>query len=231
MNHHDHHDSSSPIPAAAKTGSCCATHDEAQVADSVTDPVCGMSVDPHTAQHRAEYQGRTWYFCSAHCREKFLAEPTRHLSDPAAAAPVPQGTLYTCPMHPEVQKVGPGTCPKCGMALEPMMPSAEQGDSELVAVRRRFWISAALALPLLVIAMGPHLFGIHVSETTARTLRWAELLLSAPLVLWAGLDYYRRGWLGLVHRSGADEAGPRHGGCVFRSGGRHHGPRAARRVA
>ncbi|WP_395681209.1 heavy metal translocating P-type ATPase [Dokdonella sp.] len=201
MNHHDHHDSSSPVPAAAKTGSCCARHDEAQVADSVRDPVCGMSVDPHTAQHRAEYRGRTWYFCSAHCREEFLAEPTRHLSDPAAAAPVPQGTLYTCPMHPEVQQVGPGTCPKCGMALEPMMPSAEQDDSELLAVRRRFGISAALALPLLVIAMGPHLFGIHVSETTSRTLRWAELLLSAPLVLWAGLDYYRRGWLGVVHRS------------------------------
>jgi Cu+-exporting ATPase len=160
-----------------------------------------MSVDPHTAQHRVERQGHTYYFCSARCRERFQADPSRYLSDQAVAAPVPEGTLYTCPMHPEVQQIGPGTCPKCGMALEPMMPSAEQDDSELQSVRRRFWISAVLAVPLLFIAMGPHVLGFHVSEATAHVLRWAELVLAAPLVLWVGLDYYRRGWIGVMHRS------------------------------
>jgi Cu+-exporting ATPase len=160
-----------------------------------------MTVDPHAAQYRSAYQGHPYYFCSARCREKFEAEPNRYLGDTISVAPVSAGTLYTCPMHPEVQQIGPGTCPKCGMALEPMMPSADEDDSELKNVRRRFWISGALALPLLVIAMGPHLFGLHVDLATERILRWAELVLSAPLVLWAGLDYYRRGWLGIVHRS------------------------------
>jgi Cu+-exporting ATPase len=160
-----------------------------------------MTVDPHTAPHRAEYRGRPYYFCSARCREKFEADPERYLAATVDADPVTAGTIYTCPMHPEVQQIGPGTCPKCGMALEPMIPSANEDDGELRSVRRRFWVSTALALPLLAIAMGPHLFGIEFGMATARVLRWAELLLSAPLVLWAGLDYYRRGWLGVVHRS------------------------------
>ena len=199
---HPHEHSHAPTPPTEKaTGSCCSGHHAATHAVGVLDPVCGMTVDPHTAKHRAEYQGRPYSFCSARCREKFEAEPKRYLGGKVDAEPVPEGSVYTCPMHPEVQQIGPGTCPKCGMALEPMMPSADQDDAELTSVRRRFWISAALALPLLVIAMGPHLFGIEFSMAIARVLRWVELLLSAPLVLWAGLDYYRRGWLGVVHRS------------------------------
>jgi Cu+-exporting ATPase len=202
-----HHDPSSPLPDASTSstektqGSCCSGRGHSATATGILDPVCGMTVDPHSAKHRADYHGRTYYFCSARCREKFAAEPERFLDDQVADDPVPEGTVYTCPMHPEIQQIGPGTCPKCGMALEPMMPTTDGNDHELESVRRRFWISAVLAVPLVLIAMGPHLFGIHVSEPMAHALRWAELALSAPLVLWAGLDYYRRGWLGVVHRS------------------------------
>ena len=197
MHSHGEHDGSSEKVVK----SCCTgAHPPARVTDA-RDPVCGMTVDPRATTHRAEHHGHTYRFCSAGCREKFVAEPERYLGDSVAPTPVSEGTLYTCPMHPEVQQAGPGTCPKCGMALEPMMPAADEDDRELRSVQRRFLVSAALAGPLLVIAMGPHLFGLHVDETTARMLRWAEFALSAPLVLWAALDYYRRGWLGVVHRS------------------------------
>lgn len=165
------------------------------------DPVCGMQVDPATARHRADHQGHTYYFCAAGCREKFVAEPQRWLektrSQPTEA--VAAGTIYTCPMHPEIRQDVPGTCPKCGMALEPAAPAAEENDTELRGVRRKFWIAAALAAPLLVVAMGSHLFGDWANASG--TLRWIELGLATPLVLWLGLDYYRRGWLGVVHRS------------------------------
>jgi len=162
------------------------------------DPVCGMHVDPLTAKYRAEHAGQAYYFCSNRCREKFVAEPTRYVNAEASAWAVVEGAIYTCPMHPEIQQRGPGNCPKCGMALEPMMPTAEQDDSELQTVRRKFLVSAALAIPLLLIAMGPHLFGMHSGEPTAHILRWAELLLSAPLVLWTGTSYYVRGWKGVA---------------------------------
>ncbi|MEO7324954.1 MAG: YHS domain-containing protein, partial [Dokdonella sp.] len=99
--------------------------------NTVLDPVCGMHVDPHTTQHRADHAGHPYYFCSARCQEKFAADPDRYLSASIAAAPVIEGTIYTCPMHPEVQQVGPGSCPKCGMALEPMLPTADSDDTEL----------------------------------------------------------------------------------------------------
>jgi Cu+-exporting ATPase len=117
------------------------------------------------------------------------------------AAPVPEGTIYTCPMHPQIRQLGPGSCPICGMALEPLMPTDQEDDSELRSVRRRLWISAALTLPVIAIAMLPHLFDFHLSMGTARLLRGAELALTAPVVLWAALAYYRRGWLGVVKRS------------------------------
>jgi len=111
------------------------------------------------------------------------------------------GAIYTCPMHPEVRQVGPGSCPKCGMALEPEMPSEHEDDSELRAVRRKFWIALILAVPLVLVAMLPHLFDLGMSQAAAARLRIAELLLSAPIVLWAGLDYYRRGWMGVRNRA------------------------------
>ncbi|HET6912371.1 MAG TPA: heavy metal translocating P-type ATPase [Rhodanobacteraceae bacterium] len=170
----------------------------------MTDPVCGMRIDPHTAQFRAEHGGRPYYFCSAGCRAKFIAEPQRWLHKrEAKQEKVPDGTIYTCPMHPEVQQIGPGSCPKCGMALEPMLPSAsdEGEDNELRVVRRKFWMAVVFAVPLLLVAMVPHFTGMQFDMTTARALRWIEFALSLPLVLWLGLDYYRRGWLGVVHRS------------------------------
>lgn len=110
------------------------------------------------------------------------------------------GTVYTCPMHPEVRQLGPGYCPKCGMALEPEMPSEHEDDSELRAVRRKFWVALALTIPV-VAGMLPHLFDLDIAHSTARVLRGMELLLSLPVVSWAALDYYRRGWMGVVNRA------------------------------
>jgi Cu+-exporting ATPase len=114
---------------------------------------------------------------------------------------VPEGTIYTCPMHPEVRQVGPGNCPKCGMALEPILPGATEDDTEERAVRKRFWIALALSVPILGIAMIPHVLGLPLSYGMAQMLRMFELVLTAPVVLWAAADYYRRGWIGVVHRA------------------------------
>jgi Cu+-exporting ATPase len=114
---------------------------------------------------------------------------------------VAAGTIYTCPMHPEIRQIGPGHCPKCGMALEPLMPTENEDDGEIRSVRRRFWIALTLAFPVMVIAMVPHLFGRVLDSSMAWPLRMLELALSAPVVLWAAVPYYRRGWLGVVHRA------------------------------
>jgi P-type Cu+ transporter len=119
----------------------------------------------------------------------------------APRADVPAGTIYTCPMHPEVRQIGPGHCPKCGMALEPLMPTMREDDSEIRGVRRRFWIALTLAIPVMLIAMVPHLVGRVLDPSTASTLRLLELALSAPVVLWAAVPYFRRGWLGVIHRT------------------------------
>jgi Cu+-exporting ATPase len=160
-----------------------------------------MQVDPLTTRHHAETDGQTYYFCSDGCRKKFIADPKRYLTESTSPAHVREGAMYTCPMHPEIQQVGPGFCPKCGMALEPMVPVADGDDTELRAVRRKLLISTALAVPLLLIAMGPHFFSMHMSQATAVGLRWAEMLLSAPLVLWGGASFYVRGWKGAISGS------------------------------
>jgi Cu+-exporting ATPase len=178
------------------------------------DPVCGMTV-ANDSPHAATHKGEQYVFCSAGCRTKFVASPDKylkaaddrghvqaaHISKAVSAAEMPAGTIYTCPMHPEVRQVGPGNCPKCGMALEPEMPSEHEDVSELEAVRKKFWIAFALTLPVVAIAMVPHLFHLVISHATVRWLRGAELLLTAPVVLWAALDYYRRGWMGIVNRA------------------------------
>src|SRR5215470_10694398 len=126
--------------------------------DSVIDPVCGMSVDPHTTAHRHTHEGRPYYFCSAGCRTKFAADPRKYLAGKAQAAtpePVPEGTIYTCPMHPDIRQIGPGACPICGMALEPELATADAGPNpELVDMTRRFWTGLALTLPVFVLEMG-----------------------------------------------------------------------------
>lgn len=172
-------------------------------ADTVEDPVCGMTVDPHTAKHRATHNGRTYYFCAARCREKFVANPAQYL-DPeqakASAAP-PPGTVYTCPMHPEIRQIGPGSCPICGMALEPETPSASaEPNPELADMTRRLWIGFALAMPVFLLEMGGHLTGLH-HVLGRQTSNIIQLLLATPVVLWAGWPFFERGWASLKTRN------------------------------
>ena len=172
-------------------------------AHHVKDPVCGMLVDPHTAQHKAEHAGRPYYFCSASCRDKFVAAPELYL-DPTAAEkgePVAEGTTYTCPMHPEIRQIGPGSCPICGMALEPLLVSLDaEPNEELIDMTRRFWIGLVLTLPVFVLEMGGHLFDFshYIGQTTSN---WLQMLLATPVVLWAGWPFFQRGWQSLINRS------------------------------
>ncbi|WP_201313221.1 heavy metal translocating P-type ATPase [Dyella sp. EPa41] len=178
--HHGHHDHDSH-------------HDHA--AHTVKDPVCGMDVDPHTAAHHLEHDGHAYYFCAQRCKEKFHADPPRYLRPQPAPAPALAGVIYTCPMHPEVQQVGPGHCPKCGMALEPMMPSLDEDDGhELRAMSRRFWSLLALTLPVFVLAMGPHLSGWHWPSPWDGVAAWSEAALATIVVLWGGAPFFARGW-------------------------------------
>ncbi|HET8818322.1 MAG TPA: heavy metal translocating P-type ATPase [Xanthomonadaceae bacterium] len=155
----------------------------------VTDPVCGMRVDPDTTPHRATHAGRDFHFCSGRCRERFLAEPAKFLSPREEEAPAPAGTTYTCPMHPEVRQPGPGTCPICGMALEPEMPSLDEEDNpELRDFSRRFWWTLPLTLVVLALAM----FGQWLPALPTESRTWLELALSAPVVLWAGWPFFER---------------------------------------
>lgn len=164
------------------------------------DPVCGMEVDPHETKHRAEHQGKTWYFCSGGCREKFEQDPRQYLGD----KPQPKAdseAIYTCPMHPEVRQKGPGDCPKCGMALEPEEVSADTGPSaEFTDMTRRFWIGLVLALPVVVLEMGGHLFHIdHLIEP--QVSNWIQMVLATPVVLWAGWPFFVRGYSSIKRRS------------------------------
>ncbi len=180
------------------------SHDAAPVAGEVKDPVCGMTVDPATTAHHHDHQGTNYHFCSAGCRTKFIADPDRYL-DPAAAAAAaaaeaPAGAIWTCPMHPEIRQQGPGSCPICGMALEPLEPTLEEGPNpELVDMSRRFWLSAALSVPLLVLAMGAELFGWH--WLPMETSVWVQLALATPVVLWGGWPFFERGWASLKSRN------------------------------
>lgn len=194
------------------TKSCCAgTHGHSHknagsssLAESkAVDPVCGMTVTIATAKHTADHDGKTFYFCSARCRGKFIADPAHYLhkpekpAKPAPQDPAPQGAVYTCPMHPEIRQAGPGSCPICGMALEPVDVTADAGPNpELVDMTRRFWIGLALAVPVFLLEMGGHLAGIHVLPQ--QTSNWVQLVLATPVVLWAGWPFFVRGWASLV---------------------------------
>jgi Cu+-exporting ATPase len=133
-------------------------HDHGTVAaPKAKDPVCGMAVEPATAKHTAQHDGRSYFFCSAGCKAKFAADPAKYLNpQPSAPAPAaPPGTIYTCPMHPQIRQPGPGTCPICGMALEPEVASPDTGPNpELVDMTRRLWIGLVLTVPVVVLEMG-----------------------------------------------------------------------------
>lgn len=166
------------------------------------DPVCGMSVDPHTAEHRSEHGGTTWYFCSSRCKSRFDEHPEKYLGEEQerqeSATP---GAIYTCPMHPEVRQQGPGDCAICGMALEPEQVSLDDGPSEELAdMTRRFWIGLVLTLPVLLLEMGGHLNGLdHVVRP--QTSNWIQLLLATPVVLWCGWPFFVRGWKSILSRN------------------------------
>ncbi|MBR1288632.1 MULTISPECIES: heavy metal translocating P-type ATPase [Bradyrhizobium] len=224
MNEHRHHqggDGHSGCGCSAKTeatkpaaSSCCGghgnhaghghhhAHDHGDAASKMHDPVCGMTVDPATSKHHLTHHGETFHFCSAGCRTKFAADPAKYLAKDKAPEPeMPAGTIYTCPMHPEIRQVGPGSCPICGMALEPEVASLETGPNpELADMTRRFWIGGALALPAVVLEMGGHLAGPHnwIDQTLSN---WIQLAFATPVVLWAGWPFFVRGWQSLLTRN------------------------------
>lgn len=188
--HHEHHHHEGAKPASASP---------AQTA-GLKDPVCGMAVTAQS-EHHLSHQGQSYFFCSAKCQGKFAADPERYAS-PAAAAPVsapaPTGTIYTCPMHPEIRQDHPGSCPKCGMTLEPLLPELEEEDNpELKDFRRRFWWTLPLTVVVTVLAM----FGHQLNWFDMARQSWIELVLSLPIVLWAGWPFFERGWLSVLNRS------------------------------
>jgi Cu+-exporting ATPase len=169
----------------------------------VIDPVCGMTVDPATAKHQFVHAGHVQYFCSAGCKTKFAADPARYLAKekPAAAAAV-AGAIYTCPMHPEIRRDKPGSCPICGMALEPLVATADSGPSpELADMSRRLWIGLVLALPVFLLEMGGHLVPALHHLVPARTSIWIQLVLATPVVLWCGWPFFERAAASLQTRN------------------------------
>ena len=167
------------------------------------DPVCGMTVAPERAAGHFEYRGHTYYFCGKGCLERFTADPEKHLGPPVPPPPPAAGTTYTCPMHPEIVRDAPGACPICGMALEPTMPSVEDGPNpELQDMSRRFWIAAALGLPVFLLAMGDMVFGMGLGgRLDVRWANWIGLVLATPVVWWAGWPFFERAGASVVNRS------------------------------
>jgi P-type Cu+ transporter len=189
----------------AKTGSHAGHHNQdVDPAKTARDPVCGMSVNPATSKHRFENAGTTYHFCGNGCRIKFEADPRKYLDKSKREAPnpaVPAGTIFTCPMHPEIRQVGPGSCPICGMALEPDVVSLDHAPNpELADMSLRLWIGTALSAPAVVLEMGGHLVGGHglIDPTLSN---WIQLVFATPVVLWAGWRFFVRGWQSLVTRN------------------------------
>lgn len=171
------------------------------IQEEFVDPVCGMTVDPEDAAGTVEYRGKRYYFCNPHCVEQFRENPEKFLN-PSEAPPARTDIEYTCPMHPEVRQMGPGSCPKCGMALEPVAATGEEANPELDAMQRRFWASTALTIPLLammILDMLPAHAGLQ--WTASHLAMWIQLALATPVVLWGGWPFFERGWASVVNRS------------------------------
>ena len=200
MAHHDHHHDAE---ANARAG-CAGKHDvggKTAAAVTAIDPVCGMSVNPATAKHRFSYRGQDYFFCGGRCLERFEAEPDKFLKPKSEPQPdeAPVSAIYTCPMHPEVQQQGPGSCPICGMALEPRQVSLDDApDPEFIDMKRRLWMASALTLPVFAIEMGHHLGLMHMLPPAWSN--WISFVLSTPVVLWAGAPFFARGWRSLITR-------------------------------
>ncbi len=172
------------------------------------DPVCGMKTADPTEFMKYEHKGQVFYFCSDMCLNKFKEDPEKyilpvHEREEERPAEVAGTGIYTCPMHPEVRQVGPGSCPICGMALEPVMPTEQEDNEEYLDMKKRFWIGAVLTLPLVLIAMRYIFFpgGFLERFASAHTYQWIELILATPVVLWAGWPFFLRGWQSVVNRS------------------------------
>jgi Cu+-exporting ATPase len=185
--HEHHHHGEREQPSSTQT-------------EGLKDPVCGMAVTAQS-EHHLSHQGQNYYFCSAKCQGKFAADPERYASPVAAApvsAPASIGTIYTCPMHPEIRQDHPGSCPKCGMTLEPLLPELEEEDNpELKDFQRRFWWTLPLTVVVTVLAM----FGHQLNWFDMARQSWIELVLSLPIVLWAGWPFFERGWQSVLNRS------------------------------
>ncbi len=195
MVHADNHSTHHASRTDAHSG--CA-HKKPAIPSGLTDPVCGMAVTTESP-HRHEHDGKAYFFCSAGCQRKFAIDPVHYLA-PASAEPViaVPGAIYTCPMHPEVRQGHPGACPKCGMALEPEMPSLDEDENpELADFRRRFWWTLPFTIVVLVLAMAGHRLALFAPSTQS----WVELVLSLPVVLWAGWPFFARGAQSIAHRS------------------------------
>jgi len=167
------------------------------------DPVCGMSVTPETAAGKHEFEGETYYFCSTSCLNKFKQKPESYLDEKKFELfeAGSQGTEYTCPMHPEIVQIGPGSCPICGMALEPKIISLDDApDPEFIDMKRRFWISAVLTIPVFALAMAEILPGFN-NVVPPKVSIWIQFILATPVVLWGGKPFFERGWASLTNRS------------------------------
>jgi Cu+-exporting ATPase len=180
-----------------------AQHAKTRPAEAVKDPVCGMTVDAARTPHRFVHRNATFHFCGAGCRARFAADPEKYLHPETASQAAPgRATIYTCPMHPEIRRDAPGACPICGMALEPLEPQAEAApDPELADMTRRFWISMALAIPVLILDMSDAVPGVPIHRVLGpRAIGWFELVLASPVVLWGAAPFFARGWRSLVTR-------------------------------
>ncbi len=173
--------------------------------NTVKDPVCHMDVDPSTAAATYEYEGTTYYFCAVQCQKKFAADPGAYLGTKTKEPeqPARKDTIYICPMHPEVRQIGPGTCPKCGMALEPEVATGEEGpNAELADMTRRFRVSLWLTIPVLLIAMSEMIPGQPMQRALSQQmLNYIQLALATPVVLWGGKPFFERGWASIINRS------------------------------
>ncbi|WP_409514431.1 heavy metal translocating P-type ATPase [Brevundimonas sp.] len=180
-----------------------AQHGPDGICDTAVDPVCGMTVDPQKTAHHATHAGHDHHFCSAGCREKFVADPEHYLSPSVdRIVEAPAGSIWTCPMHPEIRQDHPGACPICGMALEPEMVTAGAGPSaELTDMSRRFWVALVLTLPVFVLEMGAHLFPALHHLVPMKLSIWIQFVLATPVVLWAGWPFFERAWASLKTRN------------------------------